>query len=590
MRQFFKFLFASCLGTIVAIVVLSFIGFGVLTSLVSSSQVAPEIRSNSVLRLELDGAIPELRDNVQLSSLDPLQPSVLGVHDIVRAIRQAKEDDDIKGILINTKVVQMGLTSTALVREALADFRESGKFVVAQSPYYSQGAYFLASVADEVYLAPQGIVDFRGLSVEIPHFKEMLDKVGLEMATFYAGEFKSATEPYRRKDISPENRLQTRAYLTELYNQLLASVGESREIPESTLREAVDSYAGIDPQRALDAGLIDAIGFPEAAEERLRELIGLEKEADINYVGTNAYFLGRVPQPAGGAERIAVLIAEGTILDGKAKSGSVADAQYVKLIDKIRKDDRVKALVLRVNSPGGSAMASEHIWQALQRYKETGKPLVVSMGNYAASGGYYISAPADHIFAQSGTITGSIGAYSVFPQAQTMLEEKLGIHFDTVKTADLSAAFSVTHPLSEVERRLLQNRTDELYRLFLQRVADGRNMSVEGVDSIARGRVWIGTTAQEIGLVDEIGPLQSALDKAAEMADLADSDYRIIEYPTPVPPFERLLEEFASGQQIITRKLVKDQLGDMYQPYQTLKELTQVKGVQMRLLERVPFQ
>lgn len=587
MRQFFKFLFASCLGTLIALFVLVAIFVSAIGTAIQSAQEPESISVNSVLHLKFDQPLPELMDNVELTSLDPTRDPVLGLHDVVSAIETAAEDDDIKGIFLETSLMQSGFTSSTIIRDALQEFRASGKFIIAHAPYYSQSGYYLSSVADAVYLAPQGIVDFRGFSSTVAFYKKMLDKIGIDMAVFYAGEFKSATEPFRRTDLSPQARLQMREYLEGLYAILLERVSESRGQSVEKLREAANTYAGFDPQQAIAYGLIDGTFYREDVVEKMREKLGLEEDDEVELIKLSSYFHSRVSEDHGG-DRIAVIIAEGTILDGKMQAGAITDGQYVELIDKVREDESVRAVVLRVNSPGGSASASDHIWYALERLQESGKPVIVSMGDYAASGGYYISCNADMIYAQPSTLTGSIGVYNIFPQAGELMSEKLGITFDTVKTADFSAALNPVMELNPAEKALLQNRADDLYRTFLQRVADGRGLTVQQVDSIARGRVWLGTRAVELGLVDRLGGLEDAIAAAAERSGL--ETYHTVTYPKPVDPLERLMKElFNDRDALVTGVLARRQLGTHYDRYREIQRITQLEGLQMWLPLRVDF-
>lgn len=593
MRQFFKFLFASCLGTILALVVVFFILTGALSSLANQVGSPRTVQANSVLRLKLDQSLPELTDNIANAplSLDPNQSSTLGIHDIARAIRRATNDSDIKGIFLEASSLQGGFATLGLLRTELEAFKKSGKFIVAHAPYYSQGAYYLSSVADSIYLAPQGLVDFRGFGAQLPFFKDMLDRLGIEMQVYYAGEFKSGTEPYRRTNMSAENRLQTRQFLDAMYATMLREIGASRNLTPEKLRELANNYEGKSAEGAQKAGLIDGIAYREAVLATLRQRLGLDKDADINFVGLNRYFQARVSDEPKTANKIAVVVAEGTILDGKSSAGSIGDETYVDIIEKLRKDESIKAVVLRVNSPGGSASASDHIWQSLVQLKAAGKPLVVSMGDYAASGGYYIAAPADSIFAEQGTITGSIGVYTVFPSVQKLLNEKMGITFDTVLTGRYSAGISPFYKLSPDEARIFQDRTDWLYQTFLSRVGEGRGMSTAQVDSIARGRVWAAPKAVQIGLVDKIGHLDAAVRSAAGMAQL--SEYNVVFYPEPKTAWEQLFSEWTGEgeeEDMVSQRLLRNQLGDQYEQYRLLYELANTKGAQMRMPFTLSFQ
>ncbi|MEZ4986247.1 MAG: signal peptide peptidase SppA [Saprospiraceae bacterium] len=459
--------------------------------------------------------------------------------------------------------------------------KASGKFIHAYAPVYGQGAYYLSSVSDQVTLAPLGVVDWRGLSSQYAFFKDAMDRLGVEYEVFFAGKYKSASEPYRRNDMSPESKEQTRAFLDEMYRLMLEDISQNRSLTTAELRHLADTYAGINTDAALSSKLVDAVKYREEAFNDLREAIGLEKDKDINFVNLNDYHTARVIKGKDEGGKIALLVAEGVIVDGKGEAAQIGDKRYVQLIEDIRKDDKVKAVVLRVNSPGGSAMASDHIWQALMDLKASGKPLVVSMGAVAASGGYYISAPADKIFAEPGTITGSIGVVSAIPQLQDLLKDKIGIHFDTVKTGPFATGINVVMDMSEGEKALLRSRTDQMYATFLERVSTGRNMAVANVDSIAQGRVWVGTTAKEIGLVDELGGLQDAIHQAAALADL-DAWHTTL-YPKPEQPWERLIKELTQADDLMREEALRTQLGAAYPYYRYLQEIAGGQGMQMRL-------
>ena len=579
MRQFFKFLFASCLGTLIALFVVFFIVAGGIGALVTKTETPQAISSNSVLHLKLNQPVPELTDNIEPASFELNPKKVLGLHDMVSMIEQAKEDDRIKGIFLEPEMAIAGFTTLGTIRDALVDFRESGKFVYAYAPFYTQGAYYLASAGDEVALAPLGIVDWRGFSAQYPFFKDMLDRIGVDYEVFYAGRYKSASEPYRRNDMSAESKEQTRAFLEEMYRLMLEEVSATRSIPVDRLDEMANTYAGIDPEGAEDGGLVDQVIYREAFLNQMREQLGLDEDESINFIRPADYFQG--PTTNFASDKVAIIMAEGVIVDGKGQTTQVGDKDYVKIIERIRQDDNVKAVVLRVNSPGGSAMASDHIWQALMDLRDSEKPLVVSMGSVAASGGYYISAPADHIFAEASTITGSIGVVSAIPQFQDLLKQKLGVHFDSVRTGPFATGINPVFDMSEGEKNLLRRRTDMMYETFLDRVSTGRDMPVPAVDSIAQGRVWVGTTALEIGLVDELGGLDEAIEKAATLAGL--DDYATPVYPQPKNQWERLAEELMNPQEALQEMALREQLGELYPYYQHMREMADGQGMQMRL-------
>jgi len=587
MAQFFKFLLASCLGVIIASAVVFFGVIGIIGAMASQGNVPKPVSDNSILRITFDNTIPEKTNNLEMDPFDFSNDHILGVHDIIKSIEHAKTDDQIKGILIEADGVAAGFTTAGAVRSALADFKSSGKFIIAYSDYYTQGAYYMVSVADEIYVNPLGMVDFRGFAAQVPFFKDMLDRLGLNMQVFYAGKFKSATEPYRRDNMSDESKLQLREYLNELYAVMLTDISESRGVSVADLRKAADSYAANDPEAAVKLDLVDAVGYRDDALQDIRERIGLESDKSINTVSLEDYSRN-VKASGSGSNKIAVVYAEGTILDGKGDLGSVGSERYTKIINKIRKDDNVKAVVLRINSPGGSAIASENIWRELSLLRETGKPVIASMGDYAASGGYYIACMADTIFAEPTTLTGSIGVFNIIPSAQKMLADKAGIRFDTVKTGRYATGISPFFNLSEDEKQLIQRRTDQTYDIFLRRVAEGRKMDKAKVHEIAQGRVWTGITADKIGLVDEIGGLENAIETAARMAGL--EEYRISEYPQTKEPIEQFFDRFMKDEEPYSKILLRKQLGAWYPYYRYFEDIQNSHGMQARLPFVLQFQ
>ncbi len=588
MKQFFKFLFASCLGTFLALLLIFGVFIASIVGSISNTESTPTVGKNGVLHLKFDGSIPELTDNVEIDAFDFKPQTTLGLRDLTRALEYAKTDDDIKGIFLETRLLSTGFTTTMALRQAIADFKDSGKFVLSQADFYTQSAYYLGSVADEIYVEPLGGIDFRGFSAQIPFFKTLLDRVGVKMQAFHAGKYKSAIEPYIRTSMSESSREQTRIYLDDLYRIMLTDLSESRGIPVEELRRLADEFVGLDPEAAVAAHLIDGTAYREAMLENLRTRLGLEEDDEINFVKPADYFKSRLGNEAVVGDRVAILIAEGGIVDGSGAAGSIGDDRYVKLIDEITELDNIKAVVLRVNSPGGSAMASDRIWKALLRLKASGKPLIVSMGDYAASGGYYIACIGDTIFAEPSTLTGSIGVFSIIPQMQELFNDKLGIVFDTVNTGALSSSFTPFFEWSDTEKRILQSNTDRMYATFLQRVADGRHLTVEQVDSIAQGRVWTGEDAIDIGLVDQIGGLEEALALAGKLGNLSDG-YSTEVFPKPTTAWERLLKEWLDRDDLLARQAIKARLGSQYPMYEYLREMSECKGVQMRMVVMPKF-
>lgn len=588
MGQFLKMLLASCLGVFLAMCLLSLVSISIIASLASQAEKPKHVSPNSVLHLTFENEIPEQTNNLEMQTFDLQNQKILGLSDIVHAIQAAAKDDNIKGILLETEQLGSGFATASTLRDAIADFRSQGKFVISYSKYYTQGAYYMASAADEIHVNPLGLIDFRGFASQMPFFKDMLDKVGIKMQVFYAGKFKSATEPYRRNDMSPENRLQLREFLDDVYGVFLKDISDSRKIEVAELRRIADGYLAGDPAEALRLKMVDGVGYRDEVLAGIRTRLGLKEKDKISFVKLNDYYTANPPKSNFKIkDKIAVIYAEGTILDGKGDPGSIGDEKYVKLIEKIAADEKVKAVVLRVNSPGGSAMSSENIWRALTLLKDTGKPLVVSMGDYAASGGYYIACAADSILAEPNTLTGSIGVFNMLPSVHKLFNDKLGIHFDTVKTGRFATALSPMYDVSEDEARFLQKRTDQMYETFLKRVGDGRKMKRDAVNEIAQGRVWTGQRAIEIGLVDRLGGLEDAITSAAKLADL--DEYRTVDYPAVKDPIQQFIEEITGVEETRTRSAIKSQLGDWYPYYKFLQEIQSSKGMQARLPFMVPF-
>ena len=593
MGNFLKSILASCLGVLAAFFVIGVVSFAFFTQMAVQADKAPKVDANTVLHLTLKNQVPEKTNNVQLASFDLQAQDVLGLHDMLYVLEKAKEDDDIKGVFLDVYVTNLGLSSARSLREAILDFRESGKFVVAHSNYYSQGAYYLASAAESVYLNPMGMIDFRGFAAQMPFYKKMLDNLGVQMEIFYAGKFKSATEPYRRENMSDENRLQIRTYVNEIYGRFLTDISESRNIPVSQLREIADNWDGSSDQLSLKGGLIDGVAYEDEVYDAMREKLGLEPKEKIKVISPEKYFLAHPPKKDYKIkDKIAVIYAEGAFLGGEETPGAITEKHYVKMIRQIRKDKKVKAIVLRINSGGGNAMTSENIWRELKLAKsEEGIPLIVSMGDVAASAGYMIAAVGDSILAEENTLTGSIGVFGMMPTVQKLMNEKIGINFDTVLTGKLSAGFSPFSTFSAREKQIMQARVNETYASFLQKVADGRGRTPQEINEIAQGRVWTGPKAVEIGLVDRIGGLDDAIQSAAIMADL--DTYRISEYPLTKDPIQQLLDQLINMEQTKMKQkqqFIRKQLGEWYPYYEFLQQVSTTKGPQARLPFFIPFE
>ncbi|MCB0640036.1 MAG: signal peptide peptidase SppA [Phaeodactylibacter sp.] len=583
MRQFFKFFTASCLGTIVGLLLIAGISTAVFARIAAKAEKAPSIQSNSILWLKLDKELPERTNNLEMNPFDVKNSKILGLHDLQLALKAAAKDERIKGIFLDLEAPNVsGEATIATLHQALEDFQKSGKFIFAYGNYYTQDSYYLASTADRIFLNPMGSVDFRGFGAIIPFFKDMLDKIGVEMQVFYAGEFKSATEPYRFNKMSDNNRLQVREYVDSLYTHFLNDISEARKIPVDTLFAIANEYRLRNAEAAIHNKIVDQLAYRDEILDAMKERIGLEKKDNLRAVTPENYFLAEDLGPDYSIkDKIAVVYAEGSIVGGEGDPGSIGDKKYMNILKSIRNDSRVKALVLRINSPGGSALASENIWREIELCKSEGLPVVVSMGDYAASGGYYLSAAADTILAEPNTLTGSIGVFFMLPNTYELFDEKLGISFDTVNTGKFSTRFTPMFPLNSEEVQIMKGWTEDIYQRFIQRVAEGRNMPEPAVRAIAEGRVWTGTRAVEIGLADRLGTLDDAVEIAADLAGL--EKYRLSEYPRIKDPVTLLMEEFLGKPEEIRSKMVKSELGEWYTYYEQLKAMQEAQGIQARL-------
>ncbi|MBU0765335.1 MAG: signal peptide peptidase SppA, partial [Bacteroidetes bacterium] len=573
MKSFLKY----TLATIVGIIITSLIGFllmlGIVGALISMTEEKPAVvKPNSVLKITLDNEIVDRTSNNPFKNFNwttmESEPSV-GLNDILRNIKKAKSDKKIKGIYLEVDAIPAGIATIQEVREALLDFKECGKFILAYSDMYTQGAYYLASVADKIYLTPTGLVEFKGLSAELMFFKGTLEKLGIEPQIIRHGKFKSAIEPLILDKMSEANREQTMTYMQSIWNHLLEGISDQRGVSVDDLNKIADSMLITDAALAEKYKLIDGQRYRDEVIAELKELTGTnEKKQDVNYIGLAKYT--NAPDSAKTKElikdKIAVIYATGQIDIGKGDEESIGSDGLSETIRKARLDSTVKAVVLRVNSPGGSALASEVIWREMVLTKEK-KPVIVSMGDVAASGGYYISCPADMILASQNTITGSIGVFGVLWNSQELLNETLGITIDVAKTnqhADIGSAF---RPMTLSERSVIQKEVEDIYDVFVGHVSAGRNMTTAEVDSIGQGRVWSGTNAKEIGLIDEFGGMTKAVEVAKEKAGL--DTYRLVELPEQEDPFQKIIKEMMGDE----KALLKKHLGIGYKYIRHLKDV-----------------
>ncbi len=580
-----KFL-GNVLAVIVGLLVFSVLSFFILAGIIaiaSSSDSDTKIKENTVLTLNLNGrSIVERTndDNIDFSSFTGFGsvPSV-GLLNLKKAIQTAKENDNVKGIYLRSGMIFAGQAMLQELREELLAFKESGKFIISYDEVYTESGYFLSSVADEVYLNPLGELEYNGFSSEIIFLKGLFEKLEIKPVVFRVGEFKSAVEPFLLNKMSEENRLQTSVFLNDLNDFAISKVSESRKIGFDSLKTINSKMSVRSKSDALALGLIDNLWYEDQVVNLIKQKVGIEEQDKLSTINVTTINKSAKSRNRLSKNKIAVIIAEGDIVSGRSEN-SIASESLVDEINKAKNNKDVKAIVLRVNSPGGSALASEVIWRALMEAKKE-KPLIASMSALAASGGYYISAPADTILAQPNTITGSIGIFGLWFNAEGLLKNKLGITTDVVKTGEFSDFLSVTRELTEVEKSIFQKNIEDGYETFIKRVADGRNMSREAVQEVASGRVWSGIQAKENGLVDLLGGLDDAIEIAAIKAEIRD-DFKVDYYPQEKPWIEKVLSSLSNDVQ---SRYIKYQMGELYPFFNELQKLRNYEGK----LYRMPY-
>ena len=580
MGGFFKSFLAALLALVIFTVLMVFVLAGWLGSLVSSKK--PDIDAKSVLVIDLTQSIREQMQDNPLSGLSSEdQYDVPGLYDLVRLVRHAKADSAIKGIYLKCGEDPNGFATNEEIRNALIDFKKTGKFIYAYGEIIPQKAYYVANVANRIYCNPKGSIDWRGFSVEMTFLKGTLQKLDIQPQIFYAGKFKSATEPLREDKMTDANRLQLTALLNDFYDRLLYSTAKERDLDTTQLRRCVNEHLVQRPEDAVAYKLIDGLRYDDEVTDELRRKLQADKHDMINFVPIGKYARA-VDYKVTGKDRISLIYAEGDIVDGKGEKSEIGSDTYRWLIRKARFDKNIKAIVIRVNSGGGSSLASENIWREVSLARKEGKPVVISFGDVAASGAYYFSCHADSVFAMPGTITGSIGVFIVVPNLKNFFNNKLGVTFDGVKTAPEADPLTITKPLTPFQRQRLQNDVDSTYLDFKSRVADGRHRTIEYVDSIGQGRVWSGARALGLGLVDRIGTLQDAIDCAARMAKT--SDYSLREYPEPKSLLDQLLGGYKHS---MSSKAMQEQLGeDGYKTWSIIKKAKSMVGVSQA---KLPF-
>ncbi|MGB5978720.1 MAG: signal peptide peptidase SppA [Cyclobacteriaceae bacterium] len=575
MKTFFKVV----LGCLVALFVFVLFWVFLFSALVAGAEEKVTVADNSVLYLKLNGPIKERVAEMPFDAGDLFGgPTPVSLVSTLESIEYAQEDDNIKGIYIEPGLFSAGYGHMKEIRDALIDFKESGKFIVAYSELYTEGSYYLSSVADEIYLMPQGFFELNGLSSEVTFIKGTLEKLKVKPEIFRVGEYKGAVETFLRDDLSAENREQIESYLNSLYDTYLEEVSASRGIDVNELRSISDSMLVRDNKDAVDMKLLTAQAYSSEVQDILKERSGTDLDDDLELIEVKDYRSSFKLKGDYGT-RIAVIVADGDIVSGESTDNMVGSFTIAEELRKARENDKVKAVVIRINSPGGSALASDVMWNEIRLTAEE-KPVIASMSNVAASGGYYMAMAADTIMAQPNTITGSIGIFLLRFNAQGMLNEHLGVTTDVVNTGKYSDILTMSRPLSEGEREIIQKQVDEGYRTFITKAAQGRDMNLDRMKALAGGRVWSGTEALERGLVDKLGGLNDAIATAASSAGLEDGDYSVRYYPEEKDFFEKIAEGFNSKAE---QRIAEEQLGEYYQYLKLMNKLNSYQGMQARM-------
>ena len=579
MKDFIKFTFASLLGVLLAGIVFAILGIVSMVGMMASSDTETVVKENSIFMLKLNGTLSERASENPFQSFLGEENTNYGLDEILSSIQKAKDNENIKGIYLHAEALETSFASLEEIRSALMDFKESGKWIVAYGDQYDQGTYYLASTADKIIVNPQGSIAWHGLASQVVFFKDLLGKLGVDMQIFKVGTYKSAVEPFIATEMSPANREQTTAYITSIWNKLLEDISASRNLSVDSLNYYADQMMDLRPaQDYITYGMADTLMYKDEVLSYLKNMSNREADESLRTLSLEDMknVKRNVPKDKSG-NIIAVYYAYGEIDNSTSTDEGIDSKKVCRDLRKLREDETVKAVVLRVNSPGGSAYGSEQIWNEVVKMTAE-KPVVVSMGDYAASGGYYISCAADCIVANPTTLTGSIGIFGMFPNMEKLFSDKLGLNFDMVKTNKLADMGDLTRPFNAAESEIMQNYINNGYKLFVKRCADGREMTTEAIEKIAEGRVWTGATAKELGLVDELGGLDKALEIAAEKAGV--EAYSTITYPAKEGMFSSLLNQ--SKNDYIEGQL-EESIGEYYHQFKFIKNLKEADPVQARL-------
>ena len=579
MKDFIKFTFASLLGVLLAGIVFAILGIVSMVGMMATSDTETVVKENSIFMLKLNGTLSERASENPFQSFLGEENTNYGLDEILSSIQKAKDNENIKGIYLHAEALETSFASLEEIRSALMDFKESGKWIVAYGDQYDQGTYYLASTADKIIVNPQGSIAWHGLASQVVFFKDLLGKLGVDMQIFKVGTYKSAVEPFIATEMSPANREQTTAYITSIWNKLLEDISASRNLSVDSLNYYADQMMDLRPaQDYITYGMADTLMYKDEVLSYLKNMSDREADESLRTLSLEDMknVKRNVPKDKSG-NIIAVYYAYGEIDNSTSTDEGIDSKKVCRDLRKLREDETVKAVVLRVNSPGGSAYGSEQIWNEVVKMTAE-KPVVVSMGDYAASGGYYISCAADCIVANPTTLTGSIGIFGMFPNMEKLFSDKLGLNFDMVKTNKLADMGDLTRPFNAAESEIMQNYINNGYKLFVKRCADGREMTTEAIEKIAEGRVWTGATAKELGLVDELGGLDKALEIAAEKAGV--EAYSTITYPAKEGMFSSLLNQ--SKNDYIEGQL-EESIGEYYHQFKFIKNLKEADPVQARL-------
>jgi protease-4 len=579
MKEFFKMMFASMLGFFLACAIVSIIFIGIVASALSfAKKQVVTVPEKTVLQLTLDQPVNDRASDNPLTylSFDKNFSKPMGLTEILESLKKAKSDEKISGIFLNLDEVPASIATIEEIRNSLLDFKKSGKFIISYSEGYSQKAYYLASVSDKIYLNPAGSMQFKGLAGQVMFFKGLLEKLDVEPQIIRHGKFKSAVEPFILDKMSEPSKEQTRSFVTAIWTHMLEGISQTRKISTEELTAIADNHKIQTPEDAVNNKLIDKLMYKDQLIDELKTRTGAKEVKDINLMKLSKYMDAPEPEKKDGLakDRIAVVYAQGNIISGEGDETSIGSERISKAIRKARTDDKIKAIVFRVNSPGGSALASDVIWREVELAQKV-KPVVVSMGDLAASGGYYISCAATKIYASPNTLTGSIGVFGIVPNMQKFFNNNLGITFDEVKTNPYADYIPSVRPMTDAEKNFLTADIENIYSTFLKHVSEGRKMDVAAVDSIGQGRVWSGVDAKRIGLIDEFGGLQAAIDEAAKLAKI--EKYRLVKLPEQKDTMTQIMEALSGDQ---TSAMLKKQLGTVYPYLKYLQAMSHMEGVQ----------